>query len=679
MTRVVQAECPHCKKLLRIPAEWIAQQMKCKHCRQVFQARPLSEPVPRLPNPSTHSVTITASTPPPTPFEHLTVSIGQSDNILRSRSRRRQAGTWKALLLLAAFVAVAGAVFVSAGPHWSDLFSAKDSARDANGGDKKQTGINDPAKKKGPKLTPSAGNEVFPRRALLINVSNYLLFNPLHYGNPRDPQYPGSSTSVLADTLSRPPLNIPATQITELADGSRSPFPTSKAVIENTLTEFAATSRPQDRIIVLFTGHALDKDKDAYLVPIDGDRDDVKTLIPLTLVYERLSKCKARQKLLILDVFRYPPARGEELPGTDEMTEDFSAKAAAPPAGVQVWTSCVKDQKSIELEGGSVFMQALCTVLQERLPGIQEPSMPLPLDVMVPKVNERLKEILAPQKIEQVSKLTGTHLEQVSLAYDAAEPLPPKLVIKAPKAAADNQKVLAIVTGIVDELNHLPPVRAQQKPRSVASLPAFTAEALADYAPDYKNWNELVEMAEDKSKYPLRAAVLRAIQATQESEKLEMRESLTNPGGPITPQVKSQFAANQKDPGMLIFELEKALNEVKEAGAKRNEETSKRWLAHYDYAQARLQERLVYLYEYDNILAQVRRDDMPALEPIHNGWRVGSERKVQIKEPKVREMVKDIGKTWKRIARENPGTPWAVLAKRESLTALGLVWRPSRD
>jgi hypothetical protein len=583
--------------------------------------------------------------------------------------------------VLIVFAATACAILFFAGPQLRELLGTKDSGTNSPSTDKKTF-----TKKKAPfipdpKIAPSPESNLFPRRALLINVSNYLLFNPLRYGNPRDTnlgKYPGSSTAVLADSLNRPPLNIPATQITELADAGRTSFPTSKAVIESTLTEFTETSRPQDRIIVLFTGHALDKDKEAYLVPVDGNRDDVKTLIPLAFVYDKLAKCKARQKVLILDVFRYPPARGEELPGTDEMTDDFLAKASAPPAGVQVWTSCGKDQKSIELEGGSVFMQALCTVLQERLPGIQESTMPLPLDAMVPKVNERLKEILAPQKLDQVSRLTGTHSEEAGSAYNPADPLPPKIVLKA-RSRAEDAAALAIVSGIVDELNRLPRVRAEQKPTPASSLPAFNVKTLTEYKPDYKSWPELIEMAKDTTKYPLRAAVLKAMTVMKESEKLAVRESLTNPGGPITPQLKKQFAETQKGPGMMIFEMEKALAEIKEANGKRDEEKSKRWLANYDFTMARFQERLVYLYEYDYILAQVRSDSLPELEPIHNGWRVGSQKKVQINEPKVKDMVKSIGRTWKRIAAENPGTPWAVLAKRESLTALGLAWRPSRD
>ncbi|MBY0527359.1 MAG: caspase family protein [Gemmataceae bacterium] len=40
LNHVVQAQCPGCKNTLKIPANWIAEPMKCKHCGLVFQAKP---------------------------------------------------------------------------------------------------------------------------------------------------------------------------------------------------------------------------------------------------------------------------------------------------------------------------------------------------------------------------------------------------------------------------------------------------------------------------------------------------------------------------------------------------------------------------------------------------------------------------------------------------------------
>ena len=36
MSQAVQASCPYCKVALRIPADWLARPMRCKHCHQTF-------------------------------------------------------------------------------------------------------------------------------------------------------------------------------------------------------------------------------------------------------------------------------------------------------------------------------------------------------------------------------------------------------------------------------------------------------------------------------------------------------------------------------------------------------------------------------------------------------------------------------------------------------------------
>src|ERR1700730_7580698 len=42
MKQVVQAKCPGCRKVLRIPAAWIAQSLRCKHCGMIVQAKGMS-------------------------------------------------------------------------------------------------------------------------------------------------------------------------------------------------------------------------------------------------------------------------------------------------------------------------------------------------------------------------------------------------------------------------------------------------------------------------------------------------------------------------------------------------------------------------------------------------------------------------------------------------------------
>src|SRR5262245_18660634 len=71
MGAVVQAMCPGCRNVLRIPAEWVHQPIKCKHCGLVMQAKQPAAPPPRaVPLPPVSRKTplpgqLPAAVPPP--------------------------------------------------------------------------------------------------------------------------------------------------------------------------------------------------------------------------------------------------------------------------------------------------------------------------------------------------------------------------------------------------------------------------------------------------------------------------------------------------------------------------------------------------------------------------------------------------------------------------------------
>src|SRR5258708_807070 len=48
MSQVVQANCPGCKRPLRIPADWLSQALRCKHCGMLVQVKGKS-PTPQPP------------------------------------------------------------------------------------------------------------------------------------------------------------------------------------------------------------------------------------------------------------------------------------------------------------------------------------------------------------------------------------------------------------------------------------------------------------------------------------------------------------------------------------------------------------------------------------------------------------------------------------------------------
>jgi hypothetical protein len=205
------------------------------------------------------------------------------------------------------------------------------------------------------------------------------------------------------------------------------------------------------------------------------------------------------------------------------------------------------------------------------------------------------------------------------------------------------------------------------------TLPPFPAKALEPYVADTMS---LEEIEKNPQKYPLRVAVLQAARMLQENAKFHMEETFS---GQSNAQIKKKVLEKQVDPGKSILVLKEALEELKKAGEDRDMEKSKRWQANYDYVLARLESRLVYVFEYNYALAQIRSDSLPPLENGATGYRLGSRKKVGIPESEVKEWVKEIDRTWQRLAREHPNTPYAVLAQRERLTALGLEWRATRQ
>jgi hypothetical protein len=712
MSQVVQAKCPFCRNVLRIPADWLARPMRCKFCQQVIQAKESSHGAgatatmnaagAAAPD-SAESATAVVAGPPrrasgdPFSFD----DEPEPAPVTAPRRKKQGKGAIIAGVLLAAFTTVAVLVAVFAGPQLRKLFRGEEIVEIVeNGGQDKpvQNGDKAVASDKNPPNTDGGGapktnkgsggivkgksTELFPRRALLINVNNYWVLNPVHYGSARAAGYPGSSTAVMAQRLSDAPMYFPATQVVELSDTGVNPIIPQKGVIQDAISEFCNTSREQDRIVILFAGHAVEIEKEAYLIPYEGSQNDAKMLIPLSWVYDKLAKCKARQKILILDAFRFPPGRGFELPGTGAMSEEFDAKLQNPPPGVQVWTACVKEQQSIEYDNGSLFLQCVCDAMKDRLGGFASPDESIPVEALAAKVSQRIKDLLSKTKFAQTARLSGKEAEG-GAAYNSAEPLPPQVVLKPPMPALnDDQAGAAAVNNILSEIKQIPPMKeslkAYMSTLKAEALPPFSKKIMDFYRADYKSWSELEGKLKDKSfreKFPLRAAVLDAKKALDAAEGVQLQVLLF---GPINEKTKASFADKQKPIGMAIFELEEAWATMKEAAEKRDKEDSKRWQANFDYTLARLQSRLVYMNEYDYILADIRADRLPTLEGDNTLWRLGFKQKVSTNENKVKNMVKDISKLWKKIEDEHPNTPWALLAQREKLYAMGLEWRASR-
>jgi hypothetical protein len=509
-----------------------------------------------------------------------------------------------------------------------------------------------------------------------VSINEYWLANSLNYGKLQEGPFLGSSSAAVLKGLANGNFRFPAPQLLELSDQGPDPHTPLKPVVEGTISDFLSTSRGQDRVMLLFFGQACEIGDEAYLVPLLGNLKEAKTLIPLSWVYDQLKSCKARQKVLVLDVCRFDPARGNVRPGSDPMGKVLDARLKAPPAGVLVWSSCIGGQNSVEFESGSVFQQALCVALQEPLPEPPDHGDALPMKLLNERVTKFLAKALAPAKLEQTPRLSGKEMEG-GAAFNPDEPPPMSVTVRPPPVPGGNVAGNILVQKILDETGALPPTRAGRpgvkENYQVTSLPPFGAKDLEAFEPDSRLFLEYEKQSE---KFPLRSAVARATRAMQENAaKFNLREFF---GGATNAQVKKQIQQEQSAPGKAILNLEDALEELQKAGEERKAEKSKRWQAHYDLVLNRLKSRLIYLYEYDYALAQIRADALPPVEAGYAGYRLGSLPKVTIPEGKVKTWVKEVGKGWQRIIDSYPETPWSMIASREQVTALGLQWRPAR-
>src|SRR2546423_60733 len=145
-----------------------------------------------------------------------------------------------------------------------------------------------------------------PPRLLVVNVSNSLSANPPSPRCALEPNRTATDTAALVKFLGDR-LHVSKAQRYHVSDATDDPEarPPLKSVIMPAVEHFLATCRPQDRVLVMFVGHALDVEDQPYLVPLEGELTAKETLIPLQWLYDRLAACPARQKGLLLDLLRH--------------------------------------------------------------------------------------------------------------------------------------------------------------------------------------------------------------------------------------------------------------------------------------------------------------------------------------------------------------------------------------
>lgn len=718
----IPAKCPHCQKMLHVPMEYLGKTLRCKGCNKTFKAqehgallvkkppvKPAAETDSGKAKPIKTSVpSPNKPEPPPQPPRQpeptqAETAVSERSTLVKHIVRRQRVGLaiWLIVVFIALGAVVAGAfVFqdqilallnqirqASAGPvpkptQTEERFLEKDEVIDTNRAD--NTAVKAPEKKGRKSYAKIPGP--YPGRALLVGIRNYLYLNPINPGYRPDTSF--SRDPLGLHTLRRmliTEISFPREQVLELSDeDDQTPTPPTKATIEATMQDFFTSSRPADRLIFAFVGHAAMINNQAYLLPIDAelppegskpdaerDKKLAERMIALNWLYEQVKASPAKQKLLILDIAQSDPETGIVRNSPGAMDEKLLEQLKKAPPGTQVWLPCGVKQSSLLFhssgQDGSVFMDAICRAITlttgkywsviEKDPKLKEGVLPLVL--LAKQINKDTAEEAKRHHLEQTPELLGQGT--VVPASSTTEPAPP-VALKINKAGDDIVKI----DDIIALLKELDLDNDQLRRIPANGFPPFSAAGFAKYRPDYKDVAELEEQAGGK---PLRKVTLKAIRALNKSDKsfkMIFRKDSNDA------QFKKMVEREQEPSAYILAELSEVLEDMKKAAENREEESSPRWQAHFDYTYARLLAKLAHIQEYNFVLGNKLRKDTPVIKtPGNNAWTIVPQRKMEQKE--TRSYDQERQKIAAKIIKNYPNTPWEVLARREQATVLGLT------
>jgi hypothetical protein len=665
--RVVKI-CPGCRKDVRVPAAWADRAVKCKACGTTIRGD-IAKPIPvatavpvATAGPTAEPIPVVVIPEEPIESSELIVT---EPVIVRSpyrAARKSNQGAW-AVAALVGLAVVTGGVLYGTGVF-------------GKGTPSKPTEVAGKGEGSGKNSTLANASTPYPRRLLFISISRYAYLNPLTAAAGAR----GDSATDAARKLAyewRVPTDSGNNQFFLLSDSGKDARPAVKAVVQPTYERFFATSRAQDHVVVYFSGHAVEKEGKAYLVPSDGDADDMASLIPLDEFYAKLKACPAQQKVVIFDVCRFNPQFGRQRPGSEPMPEALAKALHAPPPGVQVWTTCSAGENAVELpKTGSEFLAAFRIVADKgKLPAKSGlPEEPIPVHAWAEAVRAKVAELVTKDgKPAQTPTLTGTEPKD-AVAFNPEEPPAARFDLPALPKGADSRLVAAVFRDL--DLPGIRDDKAADAP-SFESAFYFADGVLKDYA---EKDVPFTEMEKDKEKYAVRLAALDALKT--------IRDTWTRTKGDGSGRLRETFAGEADDktkkliedeqtvPARIELELSKLLRRLETAEKSLDQEPSKRWRATFQYAYAQALARWAYINEYDLMLGAIRKDDLPKIDKAKGdaGWQIVSVPVMKSKKdvPAKADAAKEL---FGKVAAEYKGTPWAMLAKQHQNIAVGLEWR----
>ena len=150
-------------------------------------------------------------------------------------------------------------------------------------------------------------------------------------------------------------------RIWRLTSDAKSPkYLPFKANIQRQMELVLGQVGPRDLIVVALSGHGMHLEGTSYFCAVEARPEAPKeTMVSLDYVYESLTACNARQKLLLVDACRNDPrVEGTRSVDDSKSTLSFSQTLEKPPQGILALSSCAPGELSFEdgVLGGGVFI-----------------------------------------------------------------------------------------------------------------------------------------------------------------------------------------------------------------------------------------------------------------------------------------------------------------------------------
>jgi formylglycine-generating enzyme required for sulfatase activity len=198
----------------------------------------------------------------------------------------------------------------------------------------------------------AAGQEVKGQKwAVIIGVNKYERAASLRCSV--------ADAKALNEVLTSAACGFPADNIRLLVDGAPGDSLPNRSNLIAALGSWLRLAGPEDLVLVYFTGHGKDNGTESFLLPCDVIEGDLLlTGVSISYVRQQLELCKAKRKILVLDMC-HSGGKG------DEAMTATTQNALQQGAGMVTLASCTVNEKSFEWEekGRSVFSYYLTEAL----------------------------------------------------------------------------------------------------------------------------------------------------------------------------------------------------------------------------------------------------------------------------------------------------------------------------